>query len=128
MNVGVLTSHRGSILQVLIDANVDVALVISNNRDSGALQWAKRHDIPFRHSSGRTRETVASLDIAIPDALCEHDIDLVFFAGYLKKLGPKTLAAFKNRIPNTHPSLLPNIVERECTATGSMRRCSPPGK
>ena len=128
MNVGVLASHRGSILQALIDANVDVALVISNNRDSSALQRAKRHEIPFRHLSGRTHETVAGLDITIRDALCEHDIDLVFFAGYLKKLGPKTLAAFKNRILNTHPSLLPNMVERECTATGSMRRCSPPGK
>jgi phosphoribosylglycinamide formyltransferase-1 len=107
MKVGVLASHRGSILQALIDANIDVALVISNNRDSGALQRAERHEIPHRYLNGRTHETAPGLDIAIRDALCEHDIDLVFLAGYLKKLGPKTLAAFRNRILNTHPSLLP---------------------
>ena len=45
MKVGVLASHRGSILQALIDVGesdpgtLEVALVISNNRDSGALEF-----------------------------------------------------------------------------------------
>ena len=49
----------------------------------------------------------ADLDRAIRGALRAHRVDVVFLAGYLKKLGPKTLAAFNNRILNTHPSLLP---------------------
>jgi phosphoribosylglycinamide formyltransferase 1 len=39
--------------------------------------------------------------------LAEHSIDLVVTAGYMKKIGPMTLAAFQQRIINIHPSLLP---------------------
>ncbi len=48
-----------------------------------------------------------SLDAAICASLQAHKIDIVLLAGYMKKLGPKTLGAFRNRILNTHPALLP---------------------
>ena len=34
---------------------------------------------------------------------------MVFLAGYMKPLGPAVLAAFKERILNTHPALLPKF-------------------
>lgn len=113
MRLGVLASHRGTILQALIDASMSsveafqVALVISNNRDSQALERARRHGIPWRHLSSRTHREPAQLDGAIRAALEEQAVDLVFLAGYLRKLGPATLAAFPNRILSTHPALLP---------------------
>jgi len=36
-------------------------------------------------------------------------VDLVVLAGYMKKLGPRTLARFRGRIVNTHPALLPKF-------------------
>ncbi|HEU5194409.1 MAG TPA: formyltransferase family protein, partial [Methylomirabilota bacterium] len=36
-------------------------------------------------------------------------VDLVVLAGYMKKLGPRTLAHFRGRIINTHPALLPKF-------------------
>lgn len=41
------------------------------------------------------------------DALQAHEVDLVITAGYMKKLGPKTLKAYERKIINVHPSLLP---------------------
>lgn len=115
MNIGVLASHNGTNLQAIIDADTErrldarVCLVISNNSKSGALQRANRHGIPFRHLSGATHPVAEELDTAIRDALDSAGAELVFLAGYMKKLGPKTLARFKGRILNTHPALLPKF-------------------
>ncbi len=49
-----------------------------------------------------------ALDQAILDVLLRYEIDWVILAGYMKKLGPKTLTRFQGRILNIHPALLPN--------------------
>lgn len=72
-----------------------------------ALAYAREHDTPHAHLSGRTHPEPAALDAAILQTLHEHQIDLVVTAGYMKKLGPATLAAYQGRILNIHPSLLP---------------------
>src|SRR5262249_60197687 len=46
-------------------------------------------------------------DQAILDALQTHGVDLVLLLGYMKLLGPRTTAAYRGRILNTHPALLP---------------------
>lgn len=115
MNVGIIASHRGSVLQAVIDAaegphpELHPCIVISNNSRSGAASRAVRHGIPFRHLSGRTHPDPRALDAAIAQALVEAETQLVFLAGYMKKLGPQTLQRFENRILNTHPSLLPKF-------------------
>src|SRR5262249_9548468 len=50
-----------------------------------------------------------ALDLAIRNALGAAAADLVLLAGYMKKLGPMTIEAFKGRILNTHPALLPKF-------------------
>jgi phosphoribosylglycinamide formyltransferase-1 len=112
-HIAILASHAGTVLQAIIDACADqrlpgeVCLIISNNSHSGAAQRAARHGIPFRHLSGQTHEDPAELDLAIEQSLLEHGAELVFLAGYMKKLGPRTLARFRGRLLNTHPALLP---------------------
>ncbi len=111
--IGVLASHNGTTLQCVIDAcesaalDADVAVVISNNSQSGAARRVARHDIPFAHLSGLTHQTPNELDDSIRETLEQRGVDLVLLAGYMKKLGPKTLGAFRGRIVNTHPALLP---------------------
>ena len=61
----------------------------------------------WAHLSGQTHSDPADLDGAIERTLAEHRVDLVLLAGYVKKLGPRTLAAYKDRILNVHPALLP---------------------
>ena len=115
MNIAIFASHFGSTLQAILDAaksgqlGATPRVVISNNSTSGAAQRAERHGVPFRHLSGQTHADPAALDAAILEALVEHRTDLVFLAGYMKKLGPRTLAHFRGRILNTHPALLPKF-------------------
>ncbi len=114
MKVAVFASHEGSTLQALLDASragrlprVELALVISNNADSGALRRAAEAGVPTTLLSGRTHPDPARLDEAIEEALQRSGIDLVVLAGYMKKLGPRVLTAYARRIINTHPALLP---------------------
>jgi phosphoribosylglycinamide formyltransferase-1 len=115
MNIGVLASHEGTTLQSLLDGCADgriagrVAVVVSNNGDSGALRRARHAGVQAVHLSGKTHADPAALDAAIRDALIAAGVDIVFLAGYMKKLGPLVLKAFEGRILNTHPSLLPRF-------------------
>jgi phosphoribosylglycinamide formyltransferase-1 len=84
-------------------------VVVSNNGNSGALARARQAGIPAVHLSSKTHNNPEDLDAAIRDALVAADVELVFLAGYMKRLGPLVLAAFKTRILNTHPALLPKF-------------------
>ena len=113
--IAVLASHKGTMLQAIIDACLDgslpatLAVVISNNRDSGAMMRAQRHAIPCHHLSGRTHPVFEALDRAICETLEHYEVDLVVLAGYMKKLGPHTRERFRGRVLNTHPALLPRF-------------------
>jgi phosphoribosylglycinamide formyltransferase-1 len=113
MYIGILASHTGTNLQAIINASEEesiksrVCVVISNNSSSGAIERAKKHKIPFAHLSAKTHADLAKLDTAIMETLENHGCDLVFLAGYMKKLGEKTLKRYQGRILNTHPALLP---------------------
>ena len=87
--------------------NAEIALVISNNRDSGALHRAADNGLRTACLSAATHPDPCELDQAICSALVESQADIVVLAGYMKKIGPLALAAFSGRIINTHPSLLP---------------------
>jgi phosphoribosylglycinamide formyltransferase-1 len=115
LKLGVLASHEGTTLQAVIDACAqgrlacEVAVVISNNAGSGALARARSAGVPARHLSTATHPAPEALDGALCRALTEHGVDLVLLAGFMKKLGPQSLAAFRGRIINTHPALLPKF-------------------
>jgi phosphoribosylglycinamide formyltransferase 1 len=115
MNIGVLASHEGTTLQCLLDACADgrirgrVAIVVCNNGDAGALRRARQAGVQAVHLSSKTHPEPAALDAAIRDVLVAADVDVVFLAGYMKKLGELVLDAFDGRILNTHPALLPRF-------------------
>ncbi len=115
MNIGVLASHEGTTLQSVLDACSSgriqgrVAVVVSNNGNSGALRRARQAGVHAAHISSKTHADPAALDAAIRDALAAAGVDVVFLAGYMKKLGPLVLDAFAGRVLNTHPALLPRF-------------------
>ncbi|HJZ75642.1 MAG TPA: phosphoribosylglycinamide formyltransferase [Vicinamibacterales bacterium] len=115
MNIGVLASHEGSTLQVVLDACAEcrisgrVVVVISNNGGARALERARQAGVAAVHLSSHTHADADALDVAIRDALKLAKVDLVFLAGYVKQLGPRVLAEFQGRILNTHPALLPKF-------------------
>lgn len=115
MNIGVLASHEGTTLQHMLDACADgrlaarISVVVSNNSTSGALLRAHRTGVQALHLSSLTHPDPIELDAAIRDALVGAGVNLVFLAGYMRKVGPLTLATFDRRILNTHPALLPKF-------------------
>jgi phosphoribosylglycinamide formyltransferase-1 len=115
MNIAVLASGEGTTLQAVLDAcargrlPARVGVVISNNRTAGALRRAREAGVPARHLSAATAGGEAPADQALRDTLLQFDTRWVLLAGYMKRLGPRTLAAFAGRIMNTHPALLPEF-------------------
>jgi len=114
LHLGFLASHGGSNMQAIVDAcrdgrlNAEPRVVISNNSDAMALQRAKHAGIPHYRISGKTHPGEAE-DQAILRTLKAHDVDTVILAGYMKKIGPQTLEAYRGRILNIHPALLPKF-------------------
>ncbi|MCE9676536.1 phosphoribosylglycinamide formyltransferase [Paraclostridium bifermentans] len=104
LNIAVLISGGGSNLQSIIDGcesgyiNGIVKLVISNKDNVYGLERATKHNI---------KTFVEKEDEKIIDLLNKENIDLVVLAGYLKIISPKFVEAFRNKIINIHPSLIP---------------------
>ena len=82
---------------------IQVALVLSNKRDAGVLERARRLNVPAFVFTGE--EFDAGEPIIYK--LAEYPIDFIVLAGFLRKIPDKLLRAFPNRIVNIHPALLP---------------------
>jgi phosphoribosylglycinamide formyltransferase-1 len=115
LKIAVLASGRGSNLVALISAiergelNAKIVVVISNKPDAGALGIARSHGIPALHLSTESFVSAEKLDLALLGSLQLHQPELIVLAGYLKKIGSPVIHAFKNRIVNIHPALLPSF-------------------
>lgn len=113
LKLGFLASHSGSSMRAIVQAIADGVLdaeariVISNNGESAALAFARDHHVAARHISGRTAGSAEAADRAIADALTDAGVTLLVLSGYLRPVGPETLARFSGRILNIHPALLP---------------------
>ena len=106
MRIAVAISGRGSNLEALLralqpGAPAEIVLVVSDRADAGGLAHARNGDIP----------AVVLPDPANAAAWLEllrgYQIDLVVLAGYLRLVPAPVVAAYRGRIINTHPSLLP---------------------
>jgi phosphoribosylglycinamide formyltransferase 1 len=86
--------------------NAEIAIVISDKADALGLNLARERGLQTRivERRGRNREEHEREIITI---LREHQVDLVCLAGYMRLLSPCFIEAFKRRIVNIHPSLLP---------------------
>lgn len=111
--IGVLLSGRGSNFEALADSvaagripDAEIALVISNREGAPGLAKASERGIPARviPSKGIERE---AYDRVVVGALDDARVDLVCLAGFMRLLSPYFIAAYRGRILNIHPSLLP---------------------
>jgi phosphoribosylglycinamide formyltransferase 1 len=88
--------------------NAEIAIVISDKATARGLELAAQRGIETRaiERRGRTRE---EHEQEIIEVLRERYIDLVCLAGYMRLLSPCFVEAFRGRILNIHPSLLPSF-------------------
>ena len=113
--LGILISGRGSNMLALSEAVVEgripgalIAVVISDHADAPGLALAQERGLKTLalERKGRTR---VEHDREIISALREQRVDLVCLAGYMRLLSAEFIEAFRNRILNVHPSLLPSF-------------------
>ncbi len=115
MRIGFLASHGGSGMRAVVQAiragslAAEAAAAISNNSAAPALAFAREAGIPRYHLSAATHPVPEELDAAIRDALVRHGADVVLLSGYMKNAGPLVRAAFRGRMLNIHPALLPRF-------------------
>jgi len=113
MRLGFLASNNGSGMRAVVaaieagDLDATACLVVSNRREAPALAFAREHGLATAFIP--TVPDADAADRRLADALSAANVDWVLLAGYLRKLGPVTLAAFRDRILNIHPSLLPKF-------------------
>ena len=111
--IAILISGRGSNMIALADAvrdgiipDAEIAVVISDQPNAAGLAKAAERGIEtlIITRRGRTRE---EHDREIIAALRERNVDLVCLAGYMRILSNEFIEAYRGRILNIHPSLLP---------------------
>ena len=115
VNIGVLASGRGTNLQAIIEAIKEgkiegrISIVISDNQDAFALKRAGQHNIKTRHINFTKFKEREDYDKEIINYLKEKKVDLVVLAGYMRILTPYFINAYKDKIINIHPALLPSF-------------------
>ena len=109
-----MISGNGSNLQALIDgvnngslAGVKIVQVISNNPSAHGSKRGIAAKIPTYCFEKPREASQEEGDENLFEILEEERPDLVVLAGYLRKIQEPVLSAYKNRIINIHPSLLP---------------------
>ena len=111
----VLVSGGGSNLQTLIDACAsgmipgEIVWVLSSSEKAYALTRAKENGIAHEAMPRKAFDTVEACDMARHEAILWKKPDIIVLAGYLGILRRETIAAFPNRILNTHPALIPSF-------------------
>lgn len=108
--VAVLASGRGSNLRALHEylshevraREIKVALVLSDRPDAGALAYAAESGMAGAALDAGTGESVGLMM-----HLKEHEIDFVVLAGFLKLVPSGVVRAYRGRMLNVHPALLP---------------------
>jgi phosphoribosylglycinamide formyltransferase-1 len=114
MRCAVFASGNGSNFQALLDrkasgelAHAEFVLMLGNNSGAGAFDRARAHDIPALHIAPSHFPEEELYAERLSSALKEAKVELAVLAGYMKKLPPRIVAEYRNKILNIHPALLP---------------------
>ena len=114
INTAVFISGRGSNFLALLKniekgvlKNCHIAVVFSNNPNAKGLEYAAEAGIKTIVIPSKNRSDRIEYDREIINALAEYNIDLICLAGYMRIITEELVEAYKNRIINIHPALLP---------------------
>jgi phosphoribosylglycinamide formyltransferase-1 len=115
LRIAAFASHGGSNLQALIDGCVsgqiagEIVLVICNNRKAYALERARNHQIETLVISDKNFDSEMAFGQELLRQLASQSAELICLVGYMKMLPKDVIHAYRNRILNVHPALLPKF-------------------
>ncbi len=81
--------------------------VATNRQSCGGAAFARERSIPLAELSQKEFTSIEQRDSAMRDFFLKHGVQLVVDAGYDRVHSAPFLEAFRERIINVHPSLLP---------------------
>ena len=111
LKLGFLASRNGSSMRAMLEAikagelAAEPRLLVSNNKKAGALEFAAACGMPTLVIP--TQGDPEAADARLCEAMEAAGVDLIVASGYLRRLGPKTLGRYRNRVLNIHPGTLP---------------------
>ncbi len=115
-NIAVLVSGGGTNLQALIDSekrgelgNGKITCVISSKEDAYALKRAEENNIKTRVLLRKDYADIADYSKAMRDILFEEKADVIVYAGFMTILDENVCDAFKDKMVNVHPALIPSF-------------------
>ena len=134
-SIVVLISGSGSNLQAIIDACSSgfipgrISAVISNKASAYGLVRANEAGLSTQVLSHKAYQGRDKYDMALVDAIDQHQPDLVVLAGFMRILTPAFVQHYHGRLLNIHPSLLPkyqglNTHQRAIDAGDTEHGCS----
>ncbi|MEO1432135.1 MAG: phosphoribosylglycinamide formyltransferase [Cyanobacteria bacterium J06633_8] len=115
IKLGIMASGNGSNFEAVAQAiengqlNAEIKVLIYNNPDAYAAVRADKRNITtvlINHRDYKHRE---ELDKQILQTLCQHDVEWVIMAGWMRLVTQELISAFPEKIINIHPSLLPSF-------------------
>lgn len=143
LKIAILGSTRGTSIRPIMEkihkgviSNVEIACVISNRKTSGLLEFSKElfgeeSDRKVLYKPKFKTTTSEDYDVDICKTLIEYNVNYIFLVGWMRLLTSKFVNAFRNKIINIHPSLLPafagqmdldihsEVLKRGCKVTGA---------
>jgi phosphoribosylglycinamide formyltransferase 1 len=115
VKLGVMASGSGSNFEAIAQAisdqqlNAQIQVLIYNNPGAKVVDRAARYNVPSVLLNHREFDSREALDGAIVQTLKQSDVEWVIMAGWMRIVTPVLIAAFRDRILNIHPSLLPSF-------------------
>lgn len=113
MSIAIFASGSGSNFQVLVERSKSeewshpISLLICDKPSAKVVERAQTLGIPFATFAPKEFTSKEAYEQAVLHVLQEHSISWIVLAGYMRLIGPILLKAYRERIFNIHPSLLP---------------------
>ena len=113
MNIAVFASGRGTNFSAIARAvkkgkiTANISLLVCDNPKALVIGKAKRAGVEVFLIKRRNFASKSDFEKRIIQRLQEAGVDLIVLAGFMRILGPDLIQAFKSRILNIHPALLP---------------------
>ncbi len=114
-NLAVFCSGFGSNFQAILDAvrgkklRANIVLMVCDNPKAYAIRRAQKNNIPFIVLSPKLFPSRVDYEKFIVQVLKNQRVDVVVLAGFMRIFTPYFIKAYKNKILNIHPSLLPRF-------------------
>lgn len=111
--IAIFASGSGSNFQAITDAcrkgllDASPALLVCDRPGAYVIERATEADIPYFAFAPKSYQNKEEFEGHILQELARYEVDFIVLAGYMRLVGPTLLNAFKGRIVNIHPSLLP---------------------